>query len=620
MNNRHLQKVLLIAVLLAAITLVLYWPVKDYGFAEFDDDLYVEKNPWVTRGLTRDSVIWAFKNLDAGFWHPLTWLSHLLDFEIYQYHAGGHHWTNVLIHLASTILLFIFLSAMTGLPWTSALTAALFAVHPLHVESVAWISERKDVLSGFFWILAVGLYFVYARKPSVPRYLSVFAAFSLGMLSKPMVVTLPIVLLLLDVWPLQRIENAKTCFDRFLSLKGSTWNLRLSRLIAEKVPFLMLSVASGILAIVAQRYNGALASLDSYPLEYRLANASVACIAYLGKTIYPLDLAVFYPHPGMQPIWKVAGSILILVVATIWVIRKVRSAPYLAVGWFWYLISLLPVLGIIQVGSHSMADRYTYIPLIGIFIMIAMGIQDAASRGRVLQLGIAAIGCAIVMGSMTLSSVQLTYWTDYRTLFEHANQVTERNHIANNNLGVVAHREGRIGDAVNYLRQAVDIKPDYLDAWLNLGRCYVALDKYPDAVASFRKSIEIDPLTPTNRFLLGFALMNAGETEESARELQWVVERQPDEYEARFYLGMVRLQQGRNEDAEEHFKEVLRINPNHAAAHNNIGLLFLADGKADGAIVHFTRAVELAPGNVTMGDNLRKSLLAKAKGQPPYEP
>ncbi|HNV25996.1 MAG: TPR repeat-containing protein YrrB [Deltaproteobacteria bacterium ADurb.BinA179] len=620
MENKRLRQILGIGLLLGALTLILYWPVQHYGFVEFDDDVYVEKNPWVTRGITVESAAWAFRNLDVGFWHPLTWLSHLLDFEVYRYHAGGHHWTNVQIHLVSAILLFIVLSAMTGLPWASGLTAALFAVHPLHVESVTWISERKDVLSGFFWILTVGLYFIYVRKPTVARYLSVFAAFSLGMLSKPMLVTLPVVLLLLDAWPLQRLESPATCIDRLLAFKKDTQAVRVFRLIMEKMPFLTLSAASGVLAILAQESHGALASLEALPLELRLANAPVACIAYLWKMVRPIELAVFYPHPGMQPIWKVVGSFLILVGVTAWVIRQVRTAPHLAVGWFWYLISLLPVLGIIQVGSHSMADRYTYIPLIGIFIMIAWVLQDAAQRRRSLRPAIAAAGCVMVLGSMILASMQLTYWTDYRTLFEHANRVTERNHIACNNLGVVAHREDRIGDAVSYFKQAVEFKPDYRDAWLNLGRCHVALQQYSDAVACFRKAIEIDPVTLTNRFLLGFSLMHTGAMDESARELQQVVERQSDNDEARFYLGMARLSQGRKGDAEEQFKEVLRINPNHAAAHNNIGLLLLADGRSDGAIAHFKRAVELAPGNVTMEDNLRKSLLTKEKERPPCEP
>ncbi len=620
MENTHRKTLVLVSLLLAATTLVLYWPVQDYGFAEFDDDIYVEKNPWVTRGLTVESVIWAIRNIDAGFWHPLTWLTHLLDFEIYRFHAGGHHWTNVQIHLASTILLFIFLSAMTGLLWPSALTAALFAVHPLHVESVAWISERKDVLSGFFWILTVGLYFVYTRNHSVTRYFSVLAAFCLGMLSKPMLVTLPVVLLLLDVWPLKRIENPVTCFDRLLPVKGDARPIRMIRLVMEKLPLLLLAAASGVLAIIAQAGHGALASLETLPLENRLANAPVACITYLWKMLYPVDLAVFYPHPGMQPLWKVAGSTAVVTVVTTWVIFRVRSSPYLTVGWFWYLISLLPVIGIIQVGSHSMADRYTYIPLIGIFIMLSWGLHDAAKLSRAFRLGTTAMAGAMVLCSMILSSVQLTYWTDYRTLFEHANRVTEKNHIACNNLGIVAFREGRTTEAIGYFRQAVEFKPDCRDIWLNMGRCHVALQQYRDAVACFRKAIEIDPETPTNRVLLGFALLQSGETEESARELQRVVERHPDNHDARFFFGMARLIQGKKRDAEEQFNEVLLRNPDNAAAHNNLGLLLLAGGKVDGAVAHFRRAVELAPVDAKMRENLQKALVAKAKGQRPCEP
>jgi Flp pilus assembly protein TadD len=613
MEKKRLQQIVGIGLLLAAITLILYWPVQHFGFVEFDDDIYVAHNPKVATGLSRESLIWAFRNFDAGMWHPLTWLSHLLDVEIYQFNAGGHHWTSVQIHLASAVLLLIVLSAMTGTFWASALAAALFAIHPLHVESVAWVAERKDVLCGFFWILVVGLYAFYVKKPSLKRYLLILAAFMLGLFSKPMIVTLPVVLLLLDYWPLKRFQGTTTFFDSALSLRFMNGSHVALRLVAEKTPLLLLSVASAGLAIIAQQNIGALSSFESYPLESRLANAPVACVTYLGKMFWPVDLSVFYPHPGLQPLWKVAGSILALGGVTAFAFRMARRYPYLVVGWLWYLISLLPVLGIVQVGSHAMADRYTYIPLIGVFIMIAWSLGFAAQRWHRAKKGIVVLGCGMILGSFILSSTQLEYWRDYRTLFEHANRVTERNHIACNNLGVVSFREGEVNEAIRYLTKAVEIKNDYRDAWLNLGIAHLSRQSYEEAAICFRNAVWIDPVTLKNRIVLAVTLKYAGQAEASVDEFLKVVERDPGNAEAHSYLGIIRLEQGRLEDAEAHFSAVIRLHPGNADAHNNLGLVLDERGRTDDAVAHFRQASALSPGNPGIEGNLKRVLARTAR-------
>jgi tetratricopeptide (TPR) repeat protein len=428
-----------------------------------------------------------------------------------------------------------------------------------------------------------------------------------------MIVTLPVVLLLLDYWPLKRFQGTTTCFDSAFPMKFMRGSQAVSRLIAEKAPLLFISIAAAAVAIIAQENNGALSSFESFPLVSRLANVPVACVAYLGKMFWPVDLSVFYPHPGLQPFWKVTGSILILSGVTAFAVRMARSYPYLVVGWFWYLISLLPVIGIVQVGSHAMADRYTYIPLIGVFIMITWSLDSAARRWHQATKGILALGCGMILGSLILSSMQLEYWRDYRTLFEHANRVTARNHIACNNLGVISFRDGEVGEAIRYLTKAVEIKNDYRDAWLNLGIAYLSRQRYEAAAICFRNTVWIDPVTLKNRIVLAVTLKYAGQSEASADEFIKVVERDPGIVEAHSYLGIIRLEQGRLADAEAHLSEVLRLHPDSADAHNNLGLVLGERGRTSDAVDHFRQASALSPGNLEIEGNLKRVLARTAK-------
>ena len=379
MESKCFRQTLLIGFLLATVTLILYWPVQSFDFV-YDDELYITNNRPVQGGLSLEGAKWSFTTFHAGNWHPLTWISHMADVEAHGLLAGSHHWTSVLIHAGSAVLLFFVLSIMTRSTWASTLVAALFALHPLHVESVAWISERKDVLSGLFWILTMGVYAYYVKRPTIGRYLLVLLSFVLGLLSKPMVVTLPFVLLLLDYWPLGRFAVANTAFDRWVLRSASSGQSAVLRLIIEKVPLLILVVPVCVIAFLAQGSAGALQSLDKLPVLERIANAAVSYLEYIWKMFRPVDLAVLYPHSGMPPAWKIVSAVLLIASISAIAVRKARELPFLLVGWLWYLGTLVPVIGIIQVGSQSMADRYTYLPLVGLFIAVSWGMKSIVER------------------------------------------------------------------------------------------------------------------------------------------------------------------------------------------------------------------------------------------------
>lgn len=369
----------LIYICLILATLAVYWQVGAHEFVYYDDDIYVSQNRHIQSGLTSQSIAWAFTATHASNWHPLTWLSHMLDYELFGLDSGRHHLTNVFFHIANTLLLFIVLRGMTGESRRSGFVAALFALHPLHVESVAWLSERKDVLSTFFWMLTMWSYAKYAERPSAGRYAPIVAFFILGILSKPMIVTLPFVLVLLDYWPLRRIQ---------LDDAGGSWRSLVDfRLILEKTPLFALAAASSIVTFIAQRAGGSVKSLVHFPLDVRVANALVSYFAYIGKMFYPFHLAVLYPHPGRPPLWQIAGAGALFISISALAVRGFRRHTNVSVGWFWYVGTLVPVIGFVQVGNQAMADRYTYIPFIGIFVIIAWGVPELAKRWPRLKVG-----------------------------------------------------------------------------------------------------------------------------------------------------------------------------------------------------------------------------------------
>ena len=470
-KSPHIKSSILVCLVLVVATGLAYWQVLHHDFVNFDDHYYVTENDRVQAGLTPEGFIWAFTTTDASNWHPLTWLSHMLDCELYGLNPGGHHLTNLLFHLASTLLLFIVFTRMTAALWRSALVAILFALHPLHVESVAWVAERKDVLSTLFWILTMWAYLHYVRHGGFKRYLLVLVAFTLGLMAKPMLVTLPFVLLLLDYWPLGRYQFGQSGAASHTAMSASIVPRR-SRsgalaLVLEKTPLLALAAISSVVTYLVQQSGQAMQYMETLPLTVRIANALVSYVAYIGKTIWPANLAVFYPHPGYTlPMWQAAGAGLLLVFISIVTIRSMSRYPYLAVGWLWYLGTLVPVIGLVQVGEQAMADRYTYVPLIGLFIIAAWGLWDLEKKWHRQKIVFALI---LLLPLTVCTWRQLHYWRDSISLWEHALAVTKKNALAHNNLGGAFEEEGNAEKAIANFYEALRHDPEYLIARNNLG-------------------------------------------------------------------------------------------------------------------------------------------------------
>jgi tetratricopeptide (TPR) repeat protein len=495
----------LVALGLAALVALVYGSVGGLGSVNFDDPRYVFQNPQVSRGLTAEGLAWAFTSFHAGNWHPLTWLSHMLDVELFGLDPGRHHAVNAVLHGAATLLLFAFLRAATGSLWRSALAAALFAVHPLHVESVAWISERKDVLSGAFWFLACWAHVRYVRKPGLARYALVAAAFTLGLLSKPMVVTLPLALLLLDFWPLGRVSAAAQFRPQALGL------------LREKVPLLALSVASGVVTLVAQTRGGAVSAVPVLEPSARIGNALLSYALYLGKTVWPAGLAVVYPHPSLGPdglpAWQVACSALLLAALTALAAWQRTRRPYLAMGWLWYLGTLLPVIGIVQVGLQGMADRYTYVPLAGIFVAVAWLVGDAAEAFRPGRAVVAAACAGLLLACAAQARRQVETWRDSFSLFGHALDVTSDNWLAFRNLGVAWQDARQPERAIPALEKSLRLMPNDGQTWMNLGIAYASVRRYEDASRCLERAAEMRPGDGHVWFNLGIFYVLTGQWE-----------------------------------------------------------------------------------------------------------
>ena len=569
-----------VALLLISATLLVFGNVGQFEFIRYDDELYVTRNARVLSGLTWEGTKWAFTTLDAGFWHPLTWLSLMLDREIFGDDAGGYHWTSVLLHLASGLLLFGALVRMTGSLWRSGCVAGLFLLHPLHVESVAWVGVRKDALSALFWMAGLWAYARYAEEPSVGRYLWVALLFLMGLMSKPMLVTFPLVLLLLDCWPLGRTakrlpgEPGPRAFDPGGGAAGSRFApAPPARLIGEKVPLLLLSAVVSLLAWLAEQGVGALPSLEAMPLSLRLDNALVSYVRYLGKTLWPAGLAIFYPHPVHWPPGQVFAAAALLVAISLGVLFRSRREPFLAVGWLWFLGTLVPVIGLVQVGSHAMADRYAYIPLTGLFLMALWG------SGRVLQArpfgrAVAALlwgGILLALGVCSWQQVQ--HWRDGLTLFSHAVAVTPDNYLAHNNLGALLMDRGDYARAAGHFRLALQSKPDAAVSLNNLGKVLALQGQGDQAVIHFRRAIAADPGYLPARRNLADLLLRRGEGEEAAVLYREALSRNPADPGLLKNLGVALAAAGRTREARASFREALRLRPDDADARRNLALV-----------------------------------------------
>jgi protein O-mannosyl-transferase len=570
--------------LLAAVALV-YGRTLLHGFVNFDDQDYVYQNPPVSGGLTRPAIGWAFTQFHSCNWHPLTWLSHMLDCQCFGLQPAGHHLTNILLHAASTLLLFGVLRRMTGRLAPSALVAAIFAVHPLHVESVAWIAERKDVLSGLFFMLTLWVYDDYARRTfSLARYGAVLGLFVLGLMSKPMLVTLPLVLLLLDYWPLGR-------------LTGGWWH---SRVLLEKMPLAGLSVASCAVTILAQQHGKATTVL-ALGLPWRSANAVVAYVEYLRLTCVPRGLAVFYPHPRDRiALLTVAGSALVLLFVTAAATGLRRRCPYLLVGWLWYLGMLVPVIGLLQVGEQRMADRYMYLPIIGLAIMAVWGSLDlcdvatragASQRQWPRQVWLAAWSLAVAI--LTIVAVrQASYWRDSETLWNRALACTVDNDLVEYNLGITVAQQGRGEEALRHFREAVRINPEYAEALNNLGAALAASGRRNEAIANFEKALQIAPNNPEAHSNLGLVLVDAGRPAEAIPHLQAALRTNPSDVSALYTLGLAYYQRGEDAAAVQQWRKTLDLRPHNIQTLQRLSWLLATSPQA--AVCDGAEAVRLA--------------------------
>jgi tetratricopeptide (TPR) repeat protein len=516
-----------VCICLAVLTWAVFGQTLRHDFVNYDDPRYVYQNTRITSGLNIAGIAWAFTHIHSENWHPLTTITHMLDCSLYGLKAGGHHFTNVLFHTVAVVLLFLVLEQMTGALWRSAFVAAVFAIHPLHVESVAWVAERKDVLSGVFFMLTLLAYVHYTRAPSTWRYLIVAFVFTLGLMSKPMLVTLPFVLLLLDYWPLRRITDQRLDVGR-----------RLLSLLLEKIPLIALSAVSSVVTFLAQR--GALGWTEQLPMLTRVNNALVTYVIYVRQMFWPANLAVFYPHPENRlSLWEISLALAVFIGVTTTAVILRKKAPYFITGWFWYLGMLVPVIGLVQVGWQGHADRYTYLPQIGLYIAGTWAIWNlsAASRRRRVILGAAAL---LLMGALTCSAwIQTSYWRNSETLFTHALTVTRHNDVAENNLGIVLLERGQLDEAISRLQAAIDLRPENGPAHNNLAKALLQKGRGAEAMAHYRKFLEIEPQNVEARNILGTALIQQGRMREAIQQWQDALAIEPENGNAASNLAWV---------------------------------------------------------------------------------
>jgi tetratricopeptide (TPR) repeat protein len=612
-----------LCVALAAITSAVYAPVRHYAFLNYDDPQYVTDQPLVQAGLTREGLIWAWTGEHVGNWHPLTTLSHMLDCQLFGFNPGPPHVINVALHVLSTVLLFGVLVRATARPWPSAVVAALFALHPLHVESVAWIAERKDVLSGFFWMLTLWAYLDYVGCACIRHYAILLAAYAAALLAKPMVVTLPFVLLLLDYWPLRR-----GTLPEKVDLVGVTSRPPLRALLLEKLPLLAMAAAVSVVTYLVQQNSEAVISLSLSPFSDRLANVLKSYVVYPLTMLWPAGLAVFYPFDAPLPAWQIVGSIVVLASVTAAVAWKGRVHPYLPVGWLWYVGTLIPVIGLVRAGLQARADRFTYVPSIGIFIMAAWGLPDLAAPWRHRQLICGVAAALVIAACATLTTFQLEHWRDGIALFQHALSVTRDNEIARRGLagaylGAGLHDEWArqvaeikrvhlISEAADY-RRILSRNPDDADAHYQLGRVLATQGDLSGAMAQYAAAIRPSPAAAPAHSNLGALLIAAGRPAEGLAHLEEAVRLQPDYADAHFNLGTALLNAERLDAAEPHLRAALQLQPDYAEAHSNLGVLLLKRGRTAEAIAECVAALHERDDFPEAHTNLGMALAAEGR-------
>lgn len=581
-----------VAAVLAVLTLVAYTGVWRNGFVSWDDPYYLAENPNVLAGLTWHGLTWAFTSFVNANWHPVTWLSHMLDVQVFGLNAGRHHAESLMLHVANTTLLFLALDRMTGAVWRSAFVAALFGIHPLHVESVAWAAERKDVLSTLFWMLGLLAYLWYVRAPSIWRYACVALCLAMGLMAKPMVVTFPFVLLLLDFWPLARWRER-------------SW----ARLAREKAALILLVVLVSVVTFAAQRSAGAVRQLGDISIGFRFENAVLSYVRYIGKLLWPSGLSALYPFPVSIDPWKFVSTFLVLSVVTLLVLRERERRPYLAFGWLWYAGTLVPVAGFVQVGYQAMADRYTYIPSIGLFVMLAWGVDELLARWPARRMALAVSSALILAACAFLTHEQVGVWRSGLTLWQHTVAATRDNFIAENSLGFELAQQRRYDEAAALYREALRLAPNYLLARQNLGLTLANAGKFAEAFEQFEVALRAHPDDAVLHADFGLALANARRDSEAIGQFRESIRLLPGLAKAHVRLGNSLVRTGNLDEAIAHYEEALRIEPEAEAAetHNNLGVALANRGRMDQAIEHFRAALRLKPDYTDASNNLARA-------------
>jgi Flp pilus assembly protein TadD len=582
-DNR--RRTWLICAGLALAVAAAYWPIWHCGFVEFDDNDYVFNNAAIRHGLNWRAIVWAFTTFHASNWHPLTWISHMVDVQLYGLSPAGHHASSQLLHIANSILLFLLLKRLTRAVWPAAVTAALFALHPMHVESVAWVSERKDVLSTFFWMLSVWSYVRFAEESRLqsPKsngfYAGSLVFFALALMCKPMVVTLPFLLLLLDYWPLERLRG---------------WP---ARVWMEKIPFLILAAAAAIVTVVAQREGKSMLSLTHLSMAMRVENLPIGYARYVGKLFWPRNLVILYPYPPEWPAWEIAGTAIFLAAVTLWVCRRAHSQPFLLMGWLWFLIGLAPVNGLMQTGVQSIADRYTYVPSIGLFIMVVWSFRQFGRRAAVLAI-------AVLVTCFSLTARQVGYWKDTKTLFAHATENTTGNYITSQALGQYLALHGERAKGIEYMEKAVTFAPWFAPAQNDLGRLLFDEGRMDEALPHLEQAVALKPSAPESHYNLGNALLAKGRVAEALDQFQRQVSLNPDDAVAERHFGTVLLDNNLINDAIPILEKAVLLNPSDAAAHFQLGNAYFRRGSAAGAVSQYEKALQIEPDNYMAGNNL----------------
>jgi len=653
----------LISVFLVSITFGTFWPVLKHELVRYDDDKYVTENPHVTGGMTLQSVVWAFTRPHFYMWHPLTSLSHLLDYELFGLNPFGHHLTSLLLHIANVLLVFRVLKRLTGAVWPSAFVAAIFGVHPLQVESVAWVAERKNVLSALFWMLTIAAYVRFTERPNIGRYSLVVLTFSLGLMAKPVVVTLPCALLLLDYWPLQRLQWRHQSRDEHSphtgSAKAGHQQLSLLRLLGEKIPLFILTAVVSAITYIAQQRGGVVSELKSIPVSYRAANAVISYATYIAKMIWPSNLAVFYPHPGGDfSAVRLAASVVLLVAISVCCVYFFGSRKYLATGWLWYLGVLVPVIGLVQAGAQARADRYMYVPMVGLLVMVAWGAGDLAAKRRYRGVMSALLAVVIVSAAMVCASLQLRHWQNSLTLFTHTLNVTRNNYVIHNNYANILRDSGKVDEAIEHYTRCLQLSSDSPEAHNNLGNALAAKGKMDEAIAHYEKAIELVgnqkpgrylppvlaeahynlaealriqkrfdgavehyaealKLKPTDLDILhgfGLTLAELKRFDEAVKYYNKMLELEPSNVIARGLLGLALAGQGKADEAIEQFRIVLSKRPDDVEMYCNVGILLEQQGRTDEAIKEYRRAIEVNP-SYDKARSLLDAALAKINSQ-----